>query len=221
MGSLCISIRNALTGCVLVVLSTKSQLNFFILDMGNASNEVPILLGRPFLKTARTKIDVHTGTLSMEFDGDVIKFDIFDAMKFPSDENHICALDVIDELSQDVHDLSHKDELEIMLTMSLDALEHMPHVLHDELVAMIESFCRVNSIEESEEICLTTKLDKLVASLISPPKLDLKPLPENLKYVYLGDDETLPIIISNAIKPEQEEKLVRCLKNIGKHLEGL
>ena len=73
--------------------------DFFILDMGNASNDVPILLARPFLKTVRTKIDVHTGTLSMEFDGDVIKFDTFDAMKFPFDENHICALDVIDELS--------------------------------------------------------------------------------------------------------------------------
>ena len=56
--------------------------DFFILDMGDAFNDVPILLGRPFLKIARTKIDMHTGTLSMEFDGEVIKFVIFDAMKF-------------------------------------------------------------------------------------------------------------------------------------------
>jgi len=99
-----------------------------------------------------------------------------------------------------------------MLTMSFDALEHMPYVLYDQLVAMIESFCRVNSIEESKEICLTTKHDKLLPSFISPPKLDLKPLPENLKYVYLGDDETLPIIISNTLKPKQEEKLIRVLR---------
>jgi len=126
-----------------------SPADFFILDMGDASNDVFILLGRPFLKTTRTKIDVHTETLSMEFDGDVIKFDIFDAMKFPSDVNHICALSVIHELSQAVHDLSHKDELETVLNMSLDASKHMPYVLHDELVAMIESFCQVSSIEES------------------------------------------------------------------------
>lgn len=67
--------------------------------------------------------------------------------------NHICALDVIDELSQNVHDLSHQDKLETMLTMSLDASEHMPYVLYDELVAMMESFCLVSLIEESEEIC--------------------------------------------------------------------
>jgi len=31
-------------------------------------------LGRPFLKTSRTKIDVHDGSLTMEFDGEIIKF---------------------------------------------------------------------------------------------------------------------------------------------------
>ena len=117
--------------------------DFFILDMGDASNDVPILLGRRFLKTVRMKIDVHTRTLSIEFDSNVIKFDIFDAMKFPSDVNHICALSVIDELSQAVHDLSCKDELETMLNMSLDAFDHMPYVLHADLVAMIDSLCQV------------------------------------------------------------------------------
>ena len=70
----------------------------------------------------------------------------------------------------------------------------------------------MSSIEESEKLCLTTEHDKLLPSLISPPKLDLKPLPENLKYVYLGDDETLPVIISIVFKLEQEEKLVRVLR---------
>jgi len=170
--------------------------------MGDASNDVPILLAIPFLKIARTKIDVHNETLFMEFDGDVIKFDIFDAMKFPFDVNHICALNVIEELSQDVHDLSHKDDLETVLNMSLDAFEHMLYVLYDDSVAMIESFCQVSSIEESEKICLTTEHDKLLPSLISSPKFHLKLLHAILKYVYLGDDETLPIIISRALEFE-------------------
>lgn len=50
--------------------------------MGDASNDVPILLGRLFLKIATIKIDVQIGTLSMEFDENVIIFHIFDAMKF-------------------------------------------------------------------------------------------------------------------------------------------
>ena len=49
-------------------------------------NPTPILLGRPFLKTARAMINVHDGVLTMEFDGEVIKFNLFEAMKHPSDQ---------------------------------------------------------------------------------------------------------------------------------------
>ena len=73
--------------------------DFYVLDMGDACHDVRILLSRPFLRTSRTKIDVHAGTLTMEFDGEIIKFNIFDAMRFPADVNYLCALDVIDELS--------------------------------------------------------------------------------------------------------------------------
>ncbi|XP_071919956.1 uncharacterized protein [Coffea arabica] len=53
--------------------------DFYVLDMGDerALNPSPILLGRPFLSTARTKIDVNEGTLSMEFDGEIVNFNIF------------------------------------------------------------------------------------------------------------------------------------------------
>jgi len=36
----------------------------------------------------------------------LINFNIFDAMRFPADVNHLCALDVIDELSPIVYELS-------------------------------------------------------------------------------------------------------------------
>ena len=59
--------------------------DFYVMNMGDACHDIPILLGRSFLQTVRTKIDVHEGTLTMEFDGEVIKFNIFDAMRFPAD----------------------------------------------------------------------------------------------------------------------------------------
>ena len=33
--------------------------NFYVMNMGDACHDVLILLGRPFLKIATTKIDVH------------------------------------------------------------------------------------------------------------------------------------------------------------------
>ncbi|PNX70752.1 hypothetical protein L195_g057708, partial [Trifolium pratense] len=59
--------------------------DFYILDMEGETrtNRAPIILGRPFMKTAKTKIDVDDGTMSMEFGDIVAKFNIFDAMKHP------------------------------------------------------------------------------------------------------------------------------------------
>ena len=59
--------------------------DFYILDMENEAsyNLTLILLGRSFLKTARAMINVHEGVLTMEFDGVVIKFNLFEAMKYP------------------------------------------------------------------------------------------------------------------------------------------
>ncbi|KAH9716295.1 hypothetical protein KPL71_021412 [Citrus sinensis] len=78
--------------------------DFYVLDMeeDNSSNFVPILLGRPFLKTARTKMDVHKGTLTMEFDGEVIEFNMNDAMKYPSEEHSVFSVDVINPIVQEV-----------------------------------------------------------------------------------------------------------------------
>ncbi|XP_062103514.1 uncharacterized protein LOC133814588 [Humulus lupulus] len=55
--------------------------DFYILEMGDASipNLTPVLFGRPFLMTTNTKLDVRAGTLTMEFDGEVIKFNVFDS----------------------------------------------------------------------------------------------------------------------------------------------
>jgi len=39
----------------------------------------------------------------------------------------------------------------------------------------------------------------------------LKPLPNNLKYVFIGDNNTLPVIIEKGLTSVQEEKLVKLL----------
>jgi len=97
--------------------------DFYMMNMGDACHDIPILLGRPFLKIARTKIDVYEGTLTMEFDGELIKFNIFDAMRFPTDMNYVYALDVIHELPQNIYDLANEDEFLTVLTKSLDHVE--------------------------------------------------------------------------------------------------
>jgi hypothetical protein len=43
-------------------------------------------------------------------------------------------------------------------------------------------------------------------------QVDLKPLPKGLKYEFLGPDKTYPIIVSDELSPEENEKLLNLLK---------
>jgi hypothetical protein len=44
------------------------------------------------------------------------------------------------------------------------------------------------------------------------PEVDLKPLPKGLKYKFLGPDKIYPVIVSDELNPEENEKLLILLK---------
>ena len=73
------------------------------------------MLGRSFLKTSRTNINVHDGTLTIEFDNEIIKFNIYDSMKYPSDDHSVFSIDVIDSLMQQTFELNDDDPLKFSL----------------------------------------------------------------------------------------------------------
>ncbi|XP_012448660.1 uncharacterized protein LOC105771814 [Gossypium raimondii] len=118
--------------------------DFYIINMedNNSTNSSDILLGRSFLSTASTKIDVQSGTLTIEFDGEIMKFNVYEAMSHPNSLSNISSIDIIDCLTQTYSEYHDFDELETVL----------------------------------------------------PPILELKALPDHLKYVFLGEKDTLPTI---------------------------
>ncbi|XP_038976085.1 uncharacterized protein LOC120107013 [Phoenix dactylifera] len=188
--------------------------DFYVLDMENGDQTAPILLGRPFLKTSKTKIDVHSGTLTMEFDGEIIKFNIYDAMKYPGDDNPVYSIDVIDSLAQEVFELDGKDGLEVAISKHLET-ENEELVLStdlQEIVAALNNFPKLQQSGNVSYIALPVSNGRPLPSVLQAPIPDLKPLPSHLKYVFLGDRGTLPVIISNKLSALQEEKLVQILK---------
>ena len=48
------------------------------------------------MKTSMTKIDVHAGTLTMEFDGEITNFSINDSKKLSSDDAPLYFVDVVE-----------------------------------------------------------------------------------------------------------------------------
>ncbi|RDY12782.1 Retrovirus-related Pol polyprotein, partial [Mucuna pruriens] len=74
--------------------------DFYVLDMEDETSGKgsTLILGRPFLMTARTKIDVHAWMLSMEFGDNLVQFNIFEAMKHPTEDHSLFGIDVINKL---------------------------------------------------------------------------------------------------------------------------
>ena len=58
--------------------------DFVILDM-EEDDSVPIILGRPFLDTGKSQINVQDGELKLRVQGDEITFHVFQPMKHPDD----------------------------------------------------------------------------------------------------------------------------------------
>ena len=46
-----------------------------------------------------------------------------------------------------------------------------------------------------------------------PPQLEQKPLPSHLRYAYLGESSTLPVIISASLTTVEEDNLLRVLRD--------
>ena len=181
--------------------------DFYVLEMEDSdrSPPLPLLLGRPFMKTARTKIDVFKGTLTMEFDGEVIDFNISDTMRYPHDDHSCFSIDVIDSLAQKFFDDLSEDALEKTLTQSIGlkieglALRHahgnnnenLAVPIQEEMVEMVAALESLPQQYGKVPISISSSVStKLLPSVIQAPSLELKPLPDHLKYVFLGEQET-------------------------------
>jgi hypothetical protein len=195
--------------------------DFYILDMEHdscdSSNNTPILFGRPFLKTANTKIDCGKDTLSMEVGDEKIEFNFHDAIKYPySNVYSITCYDQVDKCVQQVFDFDCEDELSVALSYGYDFTEieemerHIcvPQNVHESALAL-QSLQTIPHGNVFVDLVLSHK--KLLQSILQAPELELKPLPDNLKYVFISDNNTLSVIIATGLTNTQEEKLVKLL----------
>ncbi|XP_065638021.1 uncharacterized protein LOC136071088 [Quercus suber] len=183
--------------------------DFIVLDM-DEDEEIPLILGRPFLATGRTLIDVQQGKLVLRVGEDEVTFDVFKPMKFPSEThscfqisdrdvimaNETCAIDFL------------KLPLEVCLTRST------PVKFNDEEIKECERYLEATPLFPP---LMQPKLEDLKSCQPTsppeePPKLELKPLPSNLRYAFLGQDSTFPVIINSSLSDVEEKKLLRILQ---------
>ncbi|XP_070007605.1 uncharacterized protein [Nicotiana sylvestris] len=69
--------------------------DFIVLDY-EADEEVPIILGRPFLATGGEIIDVRAGKLKMRVDDEEVTFNVYKALKLPKHYEDLCMITMVE-----------------------------------------------------------------------------------------------------------------------------
>ncbi|XP_070057870.1 uncharacterized protein [Nicotiana tomentosiformis] len=88
--------------------------NFVILDC-RVDEEIPIILGRPFLSTGRALIDCEIGELKMRLNDEEITFNVQKSMRQPSEFANCSLIEVVDViLEEEDETLNAKDPLAVV-----------------------------------------------------------------------------------------------------------
>jgi len=117
-----------------------------------------------------------------------------------------------------VFQVHHSDPMEATLTHSFtrqDIKSNCENVNDDiiEAVQFLEASPPHPSKYAPPFESLVTTNTTLVPSTVQAPILELKQLPSHLKYAYLGDNQTLPVIIASELSLGEEDKLLRVLRD--------
>ncbi|RVW12445.1 hypothetical protein CK203_110442 [Vitis vinifera] len=189
--------------------------DFVVLDTDltiKEPNYVPIILGRPFLATSNAIINYRNGVMQLTFGNMTLELNIFHLCKRhlqPEEEEGLEEVCLINTLVEE-----HCDKnLEESLNESLGVLEAgLPEP--SEPLAIMSPWRR-----REEILPLFNKEDSQGAATEDPPKPVLKPLPVDLKYAYLEEDEKCPVVVSSKLTTDQEDSLLgvlrKCKKAIG------
>ncbi|GKB18370.1 DNA-directed DNA polymerase [Tanacetum coccineum] len=165
-------------------------IDFVILDMPEDSR-VSIILGRPFLATARAMIDVFNKkiTLRVRDDEELLEDDKSDSFLLKGLEKSI-----------NQSDLESCESLESKSDDESDLEIPIRHINSINTPYLVEQGTAISDKVECEHLYSAS------ANEINENRHELKSLPHHLKYAYLHGDKPFPIIISS--KLSEKEKML-------------
>ncbi|GJS74269.1 DNA-directed DNA polymerase [Tanacetum coccineum] len=186
-------------------------IDFVILDMREDS-KILIILGIPFLATARAMIDVFNKKITLRVGNEEVIFDVDQSIKIPPVEDDECyGIDFLDTtIHSKTHELLEDNQLDSFLVNNLEESIDL-----SDLESCDESRTPIRRIEEvNTSYSQETKNEHLYsanANEIDEKRPILKDLPSHLEYAYLKGDESCPVIISS--KLTEKEKISHVIQH--------
>ncbi|KAH9724538.1 hypothetical protein KPL70_007523 [Citrus sinensis] len=172
-------------------------------------HQTPVVLQLADRSTKISRGIIEGVLIQLSFGNMTMELNIFNIVKQPHNaDDGIVDVDLIEALVDDTFLLNLSDDpLQTCLThFDIDRSV-------DEVNALLNSAPSMDTNKWKSRVeQLAPSEKKLIPSSESPPKLELKPLPNTLEYAFLGDESTLPVIISSSLNDEQKGKLLDVLK---------
>ncbi|GJT99902.1 reverse transcriptase domain-containing protein [Tanacetum coccineum] len=187
--------------------------NFVVVDY-EVDPQVPLILGRPFLRAAHALVDVHGEKLTLRVGDEELVFNVESASKYPQkhSDKSIHKIDILDTTCEDhIHEPF----------LSLD--DSIPPGIDDGTydsegdILFLERLCNDDPTPDlpliPNPVCLINDTEKIKSSIDDPPDLELTDLPSHLEYAFLEGTSKLPVIIAKDLKREEKEQLLKVLKS--------
>ncbi|XP_075077233.1 uncharacterized protein LOC107832466 [Nicotiana tabacum] len=184
--------------------------DFIILDY-EPDQEVPFILGHPFLAVGRAIIDVCKEKMTIRVGDRVKVFNVYKALILPAHYEELSMIFVVEsDATSLVPYMSPIDPLERAF---IGDEEDSEDEMMGEIEQVLDKSCSyVHGFGRFEELDRPVTLTLPKIYIEEDPKLELKPLPVHLCYVYLENSETFPVIIASSLTNVQEGKLLRLLR---------
>nr|GEY12651.1 DNA-directed DNA polymerase [Tanacetum cinerariifolium] len=168
--------------------------DFVVVDF-DADPQVPLILGRSFLKTGRDLFDVFKGELTLCVGKEAITFNLDQTSRYSANYSNMMANRI------GVIDMACEEYSQEVLGFSDVIASGNPTPYYDPIVSTTSSTLTPFENTKSEK-----------SSIDEPLEVELKDLPPHLEYAFLEGDDKLPVIIAKDLSMEEKTALITVLK---------
>ncbi|GJX81206.1 reverse transcriptase domain-containing protein [Tanacetum coccineum] len=184
--------------------------DFVVVDYA-VDPQVPLILGRPFLRTTRTLMDVYGEEITLRFNDEPITFKVGQTSRYSfNNSESVNRIDVIDvsceEYAQEVLGFSDSSK-------SGNPTPSLDHILSTSFPSLTPFEGGIDDDDFDRWELHFEELKTIKSSIDDPSKLELKDLPSHLEYAFLEGTNKLPIIISKELKDKEKVALLKILKS--------